>query len=425
MSKTIIKSNSLKYGQLPVNKIVHGNTLDVLRKLPSNSVDCVITSPPYWAKRDYGEETIVEWSDGTRHQLGLEPTPEMFVDHLIEIFREVKRVLKPHGNVFVVIDDTYSGGGGWNSGGGLSYRENEWERTWVKNISSQCPTSKIKHIPRKSLCLVPEMFAVRMVYEVGFILRNKIIWAKKVHIYKERTTIGNAMPESVGDRLSHTWEYVYHFVKEPKYWYDLDAVRVPHKTDAVNKLRDKSKEPYNQSYPGGAFSPGARPEGHPLGANPGDVLQVNTEPFPEAHFSVYPERLVEFLIKVACPKQICNKCGKPRERIVEKIGRVQQHWAPGTDTKTEIAKGRHGSTSTLVTGYKFIYRTSGWTNCGCNAGWKPGIVLDPFLGSGTTALVALKMGRRFVGIEINRNYCEMAYRRIKPYLNTIKLTDIL
>jgi len=160
----LIEESDLNEGEMPLNKIIHGNVLTVLKKLPSNSIDCVITSPPYWAKRDYGDETVVEWSDGTVCQLGLEPTPEMFVDHLIEIFREVKRVLKPHGNVFVVVDDTYSGG-----------------------------ESKIKHIPRKSSCLVPERFAIRMVDELGFILRNKIIWAKKVHIYKERTTVGNAI----------------------------------------------------------------------------------------------------------------------------------------------------------------------------------------------------------------------------------------
>ncbi len=167
-------------------------------------------------------------------QLGLEPDPFMFVDHLIEIFREVKRVLKPHGNVFVVIDDTYAGGGGWNSGGGLSYKENEWERKWVKNTTSPCPTSKIKHIPRKSLCLVPERFAIKMVDELGFILRQKLIWVKKVLIYKDKETIGNAMPESVKDRNTHTFEFVYHFVKEPKYYYD--QLRLPYKDETIGRM---------------------------------------------------------------------------------------------------------------------------------------------------------------------------------------------
>ena len=244
---------------METNRIIQGNALDILKKIPSDSIDCVITSPPYYSKRDYGDETNAVWggdpncehewvetppprprsvNDIKNHeskqatvrgsafdaktglwcskcgawygQLGMEPTPFMFVDHLIEIFREVKRVLKPHGNVFVVIDDTYSGSQGWKGGGGLKYKEGEWEREWVKGVTvPEPPTAKFKGAPRKSLCLVPELFAIRMVYDLGFILRQKLIWAKKVLIYKEMETVGNAMPESVKDRNTHTHELVY------------------------------------------------------------------------------------------------------------------------------------------------------------------------------------------------------------------------
>jgi len=346
-------------------------------------------------------------------QLGLEPDPFLYIEHLIMIFREVKRVLKPHGNCFVVIDDTYSG-----SGKGYGSIDPKYPK--ARDTRNVIRPNRFKiDIPNKCLCLVPELFAIRMVYDLGFILRNKIIWAKKIHIYRERKTIGNAMPESVKDRLTHTWEYIYHFVKEPKYYYDLDSVRVQHKTDAVIRLRDKSKEPYNQSYPGGAFSPGARPEGHPLGANPGDILQINTEPFPEAHFSVFPASLVEFLIKVGSPQEICKKCGKPRERIVAK--KYIQFERP--TQRKYIQMVEHSSTSILKTRSLPLTYMEGWTDCGCSAGWESGVVLDPFLGSGTTALVALKLGRRFVGIEINYNYCLMALRRIEPYLKQRKLEE--
>jgi len=460
----IIEANEVKRRELPVNKIIHGNVLEVLKKLPDESVDCVITSPPYWGKRDYGEETCTIWggnpnceheweleekeldispSDKSKlcngrganpklkelkgavksgfckkcgawyGQLGLEPTPEMFIDHLIEIFREVKRVLKPHGNVFINIDDTYSG-------------HMNWTKKW-QNKNTWCPDEPIKRyapVPQKSLCLVPELFAIRMVYDLGFILRNKIIWAKKVHIYKDRTTIGNAMPESVKDRLCHTHEVVYHFVKKPKYYYDLDAVRIPHKESSKERVK----------YPVNAF--GGNPnqlmakltkgkkgdseitkvELNPLGANPGDVIQINTEPFPEAHFAVFPTKLVEFLIKVGCPEQVCKKCGKPREKIVEK-GEII---STGGSDRGKWAK----SDDKNVQGKKMIARaiyTIGWTDCGCGAGFEPGIVLDPFGGSGTTALVALQMARRFILIELNREYCEMALRRIKPYLTQQRL----
>jgi len=344
----------------------------------------------------------------------------MFVDHLIEIFKETKRVLKPYGNVFIVIDDTYSGGGGWNSGGGLRYKENEWERKWVKNATSPCPTSNIKHIPRKSLCLIPELFAIRMVYDLGFILRNKIIWAKKIHIYKERKTIGNAMPESTHDRLCHVYEYIYHFVKEPKYYYDLDGVRVTHKDSSVKRAnyelyRIKDEGVKSQNRQGGLKANEVKL--NPLGANPGDVLQINTEPFPEAHFSVYPELLVEFLIKVGSPQEICKKCGKPRERIVERGEFVRTGGKRVKDTPAVSERQKREGT-----GYHQLFMV-GWTDCGCNAGWESGVVLDPFLGSGTTALVALKLGRRFVGIEINYDYCLMALRRIEPYLKQRRLDD--
>jgi len=411
-----------------------------------------------WAKRDYGEETCRvwggdpncehEWTDeivvrtrgvagvgntgnhskvipgqGTHQshgmfckkcgawygQLGLEPTPELYVEHLIEIFREVKRVLKPYGNVFIVIDDTYSGGGhgGVRKDGRLKDAKYGVGRDF-------CPVvdwSKVS-VPRKSHLLIPELFAIRMVYEEGWILRNKIVWAKKIYLYKDRTTIGNAMPHSVKDRLNHTWEYVFHFVKKSRYWYDLDAVRVPHKfLDVEMKHRnffdivyynEKAPDQVSKSRSGRSRAE----DYHPLGANPGDVIQINTEPLKDSHYAPFPTKLVELLIKVGCPEQVCKKCGKPRERIVE-IGEFVRTGGKRIKDTPSISEWQkeHG------TGYHIRY-TVGWTDCGCGAGFEPGIILDPFLGSGTTALVALQMGRRFIGIELNREFCKIALRRL-------------
>jgi len=345
--------------------------------------------------------------------LGLEPDPFLYIEHLIMIFREVKRVLKPHGNCFVVIDDTYSG-----SGKGYGSIDPKYPK--ARDTRNVIRPNRFKiDIPNKCLCLVPELFAIRMVYDLGFILRNKIIWAKKIHIYKERRTIGNAMPESTHDRLCHVYEYIYHFVKEPKYYYDLDSVRVRHKESSVirNSLGYKTS-PMKGRY----CVPWEKRNGtndqsflHPLGANPGDVLQTNTEPFPEAHFSVFPASLVEFLIKVGSPQEICKKCGKPRERIVERGGFVRTGGKRVKDTPAVSERQKREGT-----GYHQLFMV-GWTDCGCNAGWESSVVLDPFLGSGTTALVALKLGRRFVGVEINYDYCLMALRRIEPYLKQRKL----
>jgi len=464
----------VKRSKLPINKIVHGDVLEVLKKLPSKSIDCVITSPPYWAKRDYGEETNTiwggnpncehEWTEeivirtrGALHganaqvgntllgisgtesrcgrfckkcgawfgQLGMEPDPFMFVDHLIEIFKEVKRVLKPHGNVFVIIDDTYNGSQGWKGGGGLTYKDGEWERKWVKEITiPEPPTAKFRGVPKKSLLLVPEMFAIKMVYELGFILRQKIVWTKKVLIYKNMETHGNGMPESARDRQPHNWEYVYHFVKKPKYWYDQDAVRVPY-TKPLDRwggeiLIAKGESKWDAGTGQNTYRTRSM-QPNPLGANAPDTLLIETEPFPEAHFAVFPERLVEFLIKVGCPEQICKKCGSPRRRILRTITEMGKEYKDKTADyvkASETSALRYKKKVNIVTGVD-------WTDCGCGAGWESGVVLDPFLGSGTTALVALKLNRRFIGIEINREYCEMALKRIKPYLNQLRLYDVM
>ena len=168
---------------------------------------------------------------------------------------------------------------------------------------------------------------------------------------------------------------------------------------------------------------------HPLGKNPGDVWELSTEPFHDAHFAVFPTKLVERMIKVGCPQEICKKCGKPRERIV--VGKSQNAFNIRVrDVKKGKIKApdRKASVEEILQYNEREYGGNGkifigWTDCGCSAGWESGVVLDPFLGSGTTALVALKLGRRFVGIEINRECCEMALRRIEPYLKQRRLDE--
>lgn len=194
-----------------------GDALSILKTLPDESVDCIVTSPPYWQKRDYN-------IDG---QIGLEETPVEFVDRLVEVFRETKRVLKPTGNLFVNIDDTWVGGGHGDDTLKYAGRTNLPKPNW-----------SAKGMPkRKSLALVPELFAVKMVYEEGWILREKIIWSKKVFFYKENRTKGNAMPESVKDRLAHSWEYVFHFTKRQKYYFTLDSVRIEPQYDNIHSAR--------------------------------------------------------------------------------------------------------------------------------------------------------------------------------------------
>ena len=305
-----------------MNKILQGNVLDRLKDIDEQSVQCVVTSPPYWGLRDYG----------TDDQLGLEETPEEFVENMVKVFREVKRVLKDEGTLWLNLGDTYWGGG-WR---GASLNEGSG-KIQKNHIGTHCGESmtmgKGNHQIYKPKDLVGIPWRVALALQAdGWYLRQDIIWHKP-----------NPMPESVTDRCTKSHEYIFLLTKSAKYYYDADAIREPHKTDATNKMRNRFIEPYNDSYTGSRFSKGERAEGHPKGRNKRDVWTINTQPYKEAHFAVFPTKLPELCIK---------------------------------------------------------------------AGTKEGdIVLDPFFGSGTTGYVAQKLGRKWLGIELNPEYIKIAEKR--------------
>jgi len=312
-----------------VNKIICGDTKTELSNLPDESVNCIVTSPPYWGLRDYGIEG----------QLGLEKTFEEYITKLCDIFDEIKRALRKDGTCWVNLGDSYSGGGrGWQ---GKNDYKNLNEKG-IKNIRTD--------IPNKSLMLIPQRFAIEMVNR-GWILRNTIIWHKP-----------NCMPSSAKDRFTVDFEYVYFFVKSKKYWFEQQFEE--HKQSSLDriKLAQKNKEKYDpdrhktdkhgktqcvyEIMTRVAENGGLNPQGR----NKRTVWTIPTQPFPEAHFAVYPEKLIEPMIKAGCPKY--------------------------------------------------------------------GIVLDPFMGSGTTGVVAKKLGRNYLGIEIKQEYIDMANKRIRK--NRIK-----
>lgn len=200
-----------------------------------------MTSPPYWNLRDYGEPD----------QLGLEDTSEEFVENLANVFDEVKRVLRDDGSLWLNLGDTYD---------------------------------------NKDLQQIPARVALEL-QDRGWILRNRVTWTKP-----------NPMPQSVKDRLNDTTEAIFHFVKNKDYWYDLDAIRQPHETEPTNR------QVGGEGAQDGAASAQVREDRdystacHPAGKNPGDVFEVTTKPFPDAHFAVYPPELCEKPIKATCPK---------------------------------------------------------------------------------------------------------------------------
>lgn len=322
----------------------------------------------------------------------MEKTLEEYIKKLLAITGELKRVLKPTGVMF------------WNHGdcyGGNRAKSTPTKTGQVGNQKKDlCPKFN-KNIQAKSLALQNYRLILQMINQ-GWILRNTIIWNKPNH-----------MPSSVKDRFANSYEPVFMLVKRKKYWFDLDAVRKPY-TEPMDRWGGEKLEAKGQSN----WDKGTGQETYrnrdmrpnKSGKNPGDVWTIPTQPFPEAHFATFPEKLVEPMILSSCPKEICKKCGKARVRIVKTDYKPSENkWGKQTRLKGKT-KGENVRYNENLSA---IHQTIGWTDCKCKAGWKPGITLDPFLGSGTVAVVAKRLGRNYLGIELSKEYIKIAEQRIK------------
>lgn len=305
------------------NTILCGDVMTRLRELPNHSVDCAVTSPPYFQLRDYG----------ATGQLGLEPTVAGWVTDMRQVAQEIARVLVPTGSLWLNLGDSFS-----------------------RHPKYGAPT--------KGLLLAPERLLLALAQD-GWIVRTKVIWHKT-----------NAMPSSVTDRLTLTYEVIYFLVRQRTYFFDLDAIREPHRSSAAKRDRVPQQQPPVGAGPLAASRGGLRAvrtsglPGHALGKNPGDVWSIATKGFRGAHFATFPPELVRRPILATCPAVVCTACGQ----------------------------GRKVATGTL--------------QCDCHAPARRGIVLDPFLGSGTTALVARDLGRDWLGIELNPTYVRLAQERL-------------
>ncbi|HEY0427495.1 MAG TPA: site-specific DNA-methyltransferase [Pyrinomonadaceae bacterium] len=318
-----IKQNLQKPIELFINKIIRGDALKALKKFPEGSIDCIVTSPPYWALRDYD----------VKGQIGLESTIEEYLEKLLAVFAEIRRVLKPTGTCWINFGDTYAN----KTKGG---HRNKLQNNMYDSLTRRATFPKLEtklNIPPKSLCQIPSSFALKMI-EQGWILRNEIIWHKP-----------NAMPQSIKDRFSVDFEKIFFFVKERKYYFCQQFEPLKNPVRLERRLLDpKKSHKRTKSY---WFS--ARPEISEkrrlnmlkTGRNKRCVWTIGTTSFPGNHFAVYPPRLIETPIKAGCPKG--------------------------------------------------------------------GIVLDPFIGSGTTAIVAKELGRKFIGIELSSSYVKMARNRLR------------
>ena len=319
-------------------RIIVGDAHKELRQLPDASVDMVLTSPPYYLLRDYQ----------VPGQLGLESHVEEWASNLHAIIRELQRVLLPTGSLWLNLADTYA-------------------------------IHPKQGALRKSLLLGPERLALALIAD-GWLLRNKLVWAKS-----------NPMPSSVRDRLTCTWEALYLFTKQPRYFFDLDAIRVPHATRHRGRLKPDFQRPPREAWrgPNGDDASGldllkARGIiGHPLGKNPGDVWTLASSNYRGAHHATFPLTLARRAIQAGSPEARCTHCRAPwRRQLIRPIGGA-------------AVRGVLGPT------------------CDCQADKEPALVLDPFFGAGTTAVAAEQLGRDWLGIELNRDFARLAQRRIQ------------
>lgn len=332
----------------PFLRIIKGDARRLIA-LKSGTVDLVVTSPPYWRKRDY------ELGD----QIGQEATPEEYVHQLILAFREWRRVLRPTGSVFLNIGDTYK---------------------------------------ERSLAGIPGLLE-NAAREDGWTLRNRIIWVKS-----------GGVPEPARNRLAPRYEFILHLTTRPgNYYYDLFS--------------------YSQAYGNGS--------------NPGDVWQIDLGRNTGRHLAPFPDQLVERALILGCPEQVCSRCGKPRERVVQRTSRLdlsrpqarraveiareagltEEHIAAiqatgisdagkalkiqnGTGRNSARVKALASEAKGVLGGYfrefTFAKREAvGWSDCSCNAEFMPGVVLDPFMGTGTTLQVAKSLQRSAIGVDLD------------------------
>lgn len=323
---------------LNVNQIICGEAKEVMSQFPDESINCCISSPPYWSLRDYG----------VAGQLGLEPTFEEYIDKLCDIYDEVKRVLRKDGCVFVNLGDTYS----------ATRWSDKPSTTGVSRTCSDIVVQKEIALPDKCLCLIPQRFAIEMVNR-GWILRNVIIWHKP-----------NPMPSSAKDRFTVDYELVFFMVRQQRYFFEPQYEPQSESTinHAPRKPRTLKGENENNVKPTfGSINK------LPLGRNKRTVWTIPTQATPEAHFATFPEELVRPMVKAGCPRYVCKKCGKARRKVYD-IVRDKTTQSNSTEFKDD------GSSRNFA-GERWISHPEfkDYTDCGCGAGFRPGIVLDPFV----------------------------------------------
>jgi len=383
-------------GKLDRATFFHGDAKKQLKNLESNSIHCVITSPPYFGLRDYH-------ADG---QIGLEESLNQYINNLCDVLDEVHRVLHPSGTLWLNIGDSYAGSGG----PGGDFRDGKGGDTYKRQYNRNPDALK-----KKDLCMVPSRVAMEL-QSRGWWLRSEIVWAKAVSFCEGHT--GSCMPESAEDRPTNSHEKLFLLSKSKDYFYDGEAVSQPiedmsrvgevrgdtghsrRDTDMANRIGEGS----------GVMKPTKKLR---------DVWTFNPAIFTGAHFATYPEGLIEPCVQAGTPeKGVCSECHAPYKRKTETVSRQVGGGASSipedsrgayTERQGDSQHDREGLTESQS-------QTVGWEpTCDCDAEAERATVLDPFSGAATTGIVALKYGRKYIGIDVNEDYNDMAKERIREH----------
>jgi len=360
--------------------ILHGDCLARLAEIPDESVHCVVTSPPYFGLRDYG-------FDG---QIGLEETTDEYVSKLVEVFREVRRVLRADGVLWLNLGDSYASNWPCN-------RRNVVGAGSLENGKREArPPRMGRGLKEKDLIGIPWRVAFALQAD-GWYLRSDIIWAKP-----------SPMPESVTDRCTKAHEHIFMLTKSARYFYDAEAVKEPAAKGAAGSKFNTGKTASHQM---GRSSDKEREENGTR--NRRDVWTIATKPYRGAHFAVFPPDIPEICIKAGTSERgCCPVCGAPWVRVVERT--PIKRYRPNPLTERDLVKTAGGSqvVPNDVAGCKS--ETVGFRpSCDCGGGNPvPCTVLDPFAGSGTTGAVAKSLGRDYILIEANPDYIELIEARL-------------
>jgi DNA modification methylase len=418
-----------------------GDVYDRLKEIPDGSIDLVVTSPPFLALRSY----LPSDHPNKDKEIGSEATPAAFLDTLLALTAEWRRVLAPHGSICVELGDTYSG-----SGNGPDAMKDG--RNGSHDLASD------PYVPRrgghgwpldKSLCGIPTLYAWSLAYGRNLLtgepspagqwrIRNLLVWARP-----------NPPVGALGDKWRPATSYVTVACVGRSRYFDLDAVRTEHKTDdAITRPRATYKRAAGDD--GASTNTG----GNPAGAPPLDwcderdtdwqpLMPLPTQPYSGSHYATFPTQLPKRLIECMAPQKVCTVCGKPSERVVDvtdnyrewrrrqnngEIKTTKFDHAPGTRRAQGMASGISGRQMQREVGPTHI--RTGWTDCGCPVGgvhysrddhrdaarWRPGIVLDPFAGSGTTLAAATGCGRDAIGIDLAERNADLARDRVGMFL---------